>query len=830
MTQPSKSHPPSSILHWVWRSYFLTALLPVLLVETAIIATCLLANQVITQQHREAARVLARDELSRIVQREAVAIQTQLTARKEGIAGLNSVPAAITDSIVNLSMPWQGYGMLIGRDGTLLALPRVAETDWGLQSTQQNSLKPVPFNFFKRTELADLGKQFADHAVGTAEIDLNGTKLAAWATVPETGWRLLALVPQTKLFAQSDALSQRLFTVGTIVIGSLLLFCALFVVMLYRRTRTLANTLSSPLNAIDTLVKRIGEGDYDQPVPAFPVIELQNTAVGLVEMGRQLGLTNRRLLAAHHETEQARDEALESSRLKSEFLASMSHEIRTPMNGILGMIDLLLDTRLQPKQREFALAIQESGDSLLRIINDILDFSKIEAGKIELADLPFSPLAVVEGAADVLAPKAYEKRLKLMTFVDPIIPTSVTGDEGRLRQILLNLIGNSVKFTEHGEVTIRAALEQTTDRYAVLYFAVADTGIGIPPTAHQRLFHPFTQVDGSTARRYGGTGLGLSICKRLVELMGGDIGVESQAGIGSTFWFKVPFRLAGDSAQRPRAATADNDLRVLVVEHGKHSRAILSDYLRSWKVEVTAVPTANAAIVTARAAKSRPFDLVLIGLSLENEQAGGTLETLFREPAITAIPRILLADLDQKGLGPKAREMGFDAYLAKPVHQSRLFDCLATVLSNSAARDPDSTLSAGNTIDPKTLPLILGQPRILLVEDNAVNQKVALSQLRKLGYSAEVAEDGRAAVGKALSQYYKLILMDIQMPIMDGIEATRLIRDAQAKRGERSTIVAVTANAMEGDRERFLAEGMDDYQSKPYRMAELKVLLQRWLA
>jgi CheY-like chemotaxis protein len=497
------------------------------------------------------------------------------------------------------------------------------------------------------------------------------------------------------------------------------------------------------------------------------------------------------------------------------------------MNGILGMLDLLLDTPLEAQQREFAQAGRESGQALLHIINDILDFSKIEAGKVTLTPMAFSPLALVEGAADVLAPKAHEKRLELMSFISPHVPRRVNGDEGRLRQVLLNLLGNAVKFTERGEITVRCELERLTERYAWLRFTVTDTGIGIAPTARRRLFQPFTQVDGSATRRFGGTGLGLSISKRLIELMGGEIGMESAEGFGSTFWFRVPLGLVEVEPDLSSRIEEHGGSRVLVVDHGARARELLREYLLSWKMRPTVTATATEALESLGQAADEPFKAMIVGLDLEGEECQRLLAGLEQKPALAAIPRLLLADLDEKGVSARATALGFGAYLTKPVHQSRLFDLLVGLFNRTVAPGTVLPEPAATATEPAGDAGI--GSLILLVEDNPINQKLALNQLRKLGYTAEVAENGQIAVEKALARHYPLILMDVQMPVMDGIEATRRIRAAQAGGGKRSAIVAMTANAMEGDRERLLAEGMDDYQSKPYGLEHLRALLRKWL-
>ena len=756
----------------------------------------------------------------------------------EGVVGLDVTVATIVDAILNLAIPWEGYGILVSKTGTLLALPSAGEADWGLKELtthaytdfiRQNTFKPEAFNVYERAGFAALQKQ----ADGVKTLELNGSQLAAWATIPETGWKLLVLVRENHIYAQASALGQRLVVIGGWMIGGIILFYLFFFIMLYHRARKMARFIADPLATIDTLVRRIGEGDYQQQTPQFPVLELQHTATGLVAMGGQLGEVNHHLRVAQQEAEQARDAALESSRLKSEFLAAVSHEIRTPMNGILGMLDLLLDTVLEAEQREFALTGRESGQALLHIINDILDFSKIEAGKIELSRTVFAPLALVEGAADVLAPKAHEKRLELMTFVAVETPSRVSGDEGRLRQILLNLLGNAVKFTEHGEIILRCELDQMTEQYVWLRFVVADTGIGIPMAARGRLFQPFTQVDGSMTRRFGGTGLGLSICKQLVELMGGEIGLESEEGAGSTFWFRVPLGLVEADSGRRTQWRARGGIQVLVVDHRARSRMLLRDYLSSWGMVPVVAATVEEGLAALDHAGGPAFQAILVGLALDSEDLGRLLAGLEQRQA--RFPRLLLADLDEQGLSERVKALGFNAWLTKPVHQSRLFDTLAELMDRAAASTTEPEPKPKSVVEPVAATVVdqtitaASQSLILLAEDNPINRKLALGQLRKLGYTAEVAENGQIAVDKALAHYYPLILMDIQMPVMDGITAMQRIRAAQAASERRSAIVAVTANAMEGDRERFLAEGMDDYQSKPYGIEQLRGLLHKWL-
>ena len=543
---------------------------------------------------------------------------------------------------------------------------------------------------------------------------------------------------------------------------------------------------------------------------------------GISIFGRDVTERQRAEAALEH----ARQDALESSRLKSEFLATMSHEIRTPMNGVIGLTSLLLETELDDVQFQYAEGVRSAGEALLNVINDILDFSKLEAGKIELDPTDFDPRRLVEDVGALLAPTASDKRLELVAYCMPDVPETVRGDSGRIRQILLNLASNAIKFTPEGEVAIKVRPMPGGEGEEVrLRFEVRDTGIGIAEADRERLFESFSQADASTTRRFGGTGLGLAISRRLVEVMGGEIGVASEIGAGSTFWFEIPLPLGTPPTSDIDAVTHDllTELRVLVVDDNATNRTILQGQLNSWRMDTDLVESPGSALSRLRemAAEGQPYDLAVLDMHMPEMDGLELARTISADRALRGLPMIILTSGLQ--MNPLTLlEAGIGQWLTKPVRSSELYDRLMRLMApRGAAQRPNRD---SQHQQPAETP---SKGKILVVEDNALNQLVAEGIVSRLGFEVHTVSNGADALDAVDSNEYSAVLMDCHMPVMDGFASTRLIR--QREIGRRTPIIAMTAGALSEDRKRCLEAGMDDYVSKPVDLDALEKALSRWV-
>ncbi len=746
----------------------------------------------------------------------------------EGVAGLDMTLDVIINKVLSLPIPWNGFATLISKDGTFLAIPKQAENVLNLKeltthhyeaSVQEETLKPGSFNIHQRADLAELNAALQDTQPPINLIQFAEPYLVASHMLKATGWRLVVFVPENTIFEPATTLARELEQVGWYLLAGLVVFYSVFFLYMYWRSRRLSQEISEPLTGIQQMAEQIGDGNFHPETPDYHVSEFKTTVQQMLLTAHKLEISEQQLLNAKQLAEQA-------NFAKGAFLANMSHEIRTPLNAIIGLSELADDSKSYSQTSRYLTQIRQASQSLLAIVNDILDFSKIEAGKIDLDRNGFMIDDILQDVLDLLIHNVESKNLELSVIIDPRLPTQLIGDYQRIRQVLVNLLGNAIKFTQQGSIQIEVALAKHRDNCYQVKFSVSDTGIGISPQAIDDLFNAFTQADVSITRKFGGTGLGLAICQQLVRLMGGSISVSSKLGHGSRFDFCVPLEAIEHPQQNDDFLQIAHN--VLILDDNAYTCSALKRYLqpKCGQIEEAGNVIDALAKINAAQEKNNLFDLLVI----DWEYVAQLDSALSKTEMVYALEQpfnvILLVDnrtspslphhLDQHWLRIKTS-------LKKPVSPANISQALTTLYQTPGHKN--AITPANGTLSD--LGLKIKNRRILLVEDVQLNQQIAVEFLRKAGLHVQVASNGHEALYQLKHHDFDAILMDLQMPVMDGFEATRQIR--MLDNGKTVPIIALTASAMLHEQEACRKAGMNDHLAKPINSRKLIEILVRWL-